>query len=113
MLEADRRQNLRSAHAARLLVLFARDAGPRSHRLREASSSPFRCVRSTAGCARRPARTFSNDPLEAVELDERGAQGYVEGRGRRVERLYDAKDRAGAARLRDFRQISTFPSEIS
>jgi holliday junction DNA helicase RuvA len=106
-LEADGGQNLRHAHASRLLTRFTRDPEPAFSSFDGGVEKAFFGAR---GRYRNDALHAQfgglfDDPFEAVEFNNRSKQGDGDrGRGR-GEGFENAKGDAFAARLRNFGQI--------
>jgi hypothetical protein len=106
-LEANGWQDIGHGDAARLLAAFASDAHP-------AFAAFDRGFEETLFTARGVHRKDSMDaefgglfdnPLEAVELNQRGAESDDDGRGGRGDRFEDAEVNAVAARFQDLGEV--------
>ena len=107
LVEAHGGQDFRDAYAARLLAAFARDALP-------AFAAFARGVEEALFAARGGHRKDAvdaefgglfDDPLEAVELDDAGAEGDGDGRQGGGQGFDDAEGDVLTARLFDFGEV--------
>src|ERR1019366_3074286 len=105
--EAGGRRDLRGGYAPRLLAAFARDALPPLAALAGSFEQPFFAAPRFHWQYALDAqfRGLLDGPLEAVELDQRSAQGDAHGQCGRIDRLNHAEDHPIATRLRNFGQV--------
>ena len=106
-LEADRRQNLWNVDAAGLLAALAGDPLPAFGAFVGGLEKAFLAARRFDGenALHADLRGFLDDPLEAVELDERGAEQEVDWRRRRLDRFENAEYHPLAAGLGDLGEV--------